>query len=145
MTAMPAHLDLSSSLLVVPHARTSSSQTTPPTRKCVLVHRSDKSVRRRCSHVPRRTQRLSIVADNQFPSLPIRLTAVESLLPDSPARLVSIGVTRKAFVSWTHQISPLVLVWPPTAEFMRDWSVPPDEPDRSPPFPPHSLLPHIFS
>ncbi|KAK2950963.1 hypothetical protein BLNAU_14154 [Blattamonas nauphoetae] len=61
-----------------------------------------------------------------------------------PPRLVSIGVTRKAFVSWTHQISPLVLVWPPTAEFMRDWSVPPDEPDRSL-HSLHTFSPHIFS
>ncbi|KAK2957199.1 hypothetical protein BLNAU_7793 [Blattamonas nauphoetae] len=84
---------------------------------------------------------MPIFAGEVFPSLPIRLTAVESLLPDSPTRLVSIDGTRKTFVSWTHAISPLVLLWPPTVEFMQGCSKNPDELGPPPPFPPHSLLP----
>ncbi|KAK2942038.1 hypothetical protein BLNAU_23052 [Blattamonas nauphoetae] len=81
-----------------------------------------------------------IFVRNEFSSLPIRLTAVESLLPDSRTRLVSIDGTRKAFVSWTHSVSPLALVWPPTDVFTVDHSPPPDSLNPYPPFPPHSLL-----
>ncbi|KAK2946969.1 hypothetical protein BLNAU_18127 [Blattamonas nauphoetae] len=83
---------------------------------------------------------LPIFVGNEFPSLPIRLTAKESLLPDCPTRLVSIDDVRSAFVAMTHSANPLALVWPPTDAFTVDYSLPPDSLNPSPPFPPHSLL-----
>ncbi|KAK2957261.1 hypothetical protein BLNAU_7855 [Blattamonas nauphoetae] len=82
----------------------------------------------------------SIHSQEDFPSLPIRLTAVESLLPDCPTTLVSIDGVRTAFVAQTNSTSPLALVWPPTDAFTVDRSLPPDSLHPSPPFPPHSLL-----
>ncbi|KAK2956298.1 hypothetical protein BLNAU_8665 [Blattamonas nauphoetae] len=87
---------------------------------------------------------MPIYPRNAFPSLPIRLTAVESLLPDSPTKLLFIDGERTAFVAHTHSFRHLVLVWPPTDAFTADNALHPDQ--LSPPlvFPPHSLFSSTF-